>query len=266
MNYILNKRPQWTRSFTDRLEKEDSFCLNGAGNIYLGDREGSAMERSSAVRKKNLKFLCGILGTLVMSGCGVLVQDVSGFEPDDPFTSQSERSGVSREHCVLCGNKGEDLAAQLKTDLGMIHFNTGKIVGIPVMKSDEADSGNETGNYASSYIGRDDPGSRISFSAVDSRGICEASIKLNEDSVFDSDLASNYFCTDCLKAIDEIDGEMKNFMKEEDLVDVALIDLTEFRLYSLNQMQKAYFIWDYYIHIDRNDELLKVLIVNSAIK
>ena len=217
------------------------------------------------MKKKNLKFLCGILGSLVLTGCSLSAHDVPSSDPATSLPTQEGGGGVSKEQCIICG-EGETIASQLGTDLGVIRLHTGEIFGVPVVNNDGAERGNKSGNYSSFYSGNSGQGSPISLSSIEGRGICEIDIDLKEDSVLDFNLAAKYFCKDCLEDIAEIDGELREFMEAEDLVDVALIDLTDRKLYSLNRMQKAYFIEDYYIHIDRNEDGLEILVVDAPLR
>ena len=177
----------------------------------------------------------------------------------------AENHYKNEKECLICNRGAARFGDKMDVDsIGVVNLHTGDIWDIEFYIYDKAGKIiDNSGAITTSYNPGKDAGSSVKLSVTGGRGVCELDISLNENSVLDMDKASEALCDSCMEKIKEMDEDLGELLQPEDRLDVVLYDFKEKAFYSLNKINKMYFIRDYLVHIDYRKEKETVLIVHT---
>ena len=89
-------------------------------------------------------------------------------------------------------------------------------------------------------------------------GISEVSVDYGEDSIFDVKKVQNHLCQECL---DKLVESMEVFCEETQKPkprDLVLVDFQTLELYAIQEHNAGYFIRDYYVEIESEEDGVEV--------
>lgn len=160
--------------------------------------------------------------------------------------TESELKDVSQ--CWMCGNASKSLMKGLrgKDDLGIIWTNDWYVLNMEIKGLDEKRS-------IAAYQGKESRSTSIGEGECvfhterqPNRGISEVTIEYGENSTFYLEAVAGHLCQGCLDkliSVMETNGEA-----------ICLIDFLSMELYSLQDDKREYFIRDYYVRIEGDEE------------
>lgn len=83
-------------------------------------------------------------------------------------------------------------------------------------------------------------------------------IDYGKDSIFDADSVKDDLCQKCLDKLLDVMGRYGSFSEAEQTRDLCLIDFQTMELYALQEHNRSYYIRDYYVWIDIEDNEAEV--------
>ena len=135
-------------------------------------------------------------------------------------------------------------------ELGVICTNHWYVMDMHIRNHDE--DGNLTGpqgNGHMGYTGTGEGGCFFHTEQMSDYGISEVSVDYGEDSIFDVKKVQNHLCQECL---DKLETQKP---KPRDLV---LVDFQTLELYAIQEHNAGYFIRDYYVEIESEEDGVEV--------
>ena len=144
-------------------------------------------------------------------------------------------------------------------DLGVICTNHWYVMDMHIRNHDE--DGNLTGpqgNGHMGYTGTGEGGCFFHTEQMSDYGISEVSVDYGEDSIFDVKKVQNHLCQECL---DKLVESMEIFCEETQKPkprDLVLVDFQTLELYAIQEHNAGYFIRDYYVEIESEEDGVEV--------
>lgn len=190
------------------------------------------------------RYCLGLLLLLIITS-GFVVYACSG-------SIQEEKN-----KCYLCGDGGLMGYYKRFDSIGLLNVNTGQLMDIPIFdyeddgKTLKEERGSST-MYNSSGKGR----STVVISTGGTRRIGNVTILPGDNSNLDETMVDNVLCENCkqllLKKYEDRIGEY--------IPDYVFVDFVERTLHPIDKRYGAYFIRDYYLHFDYEEDRVEVLI------
>ena len=87
-----------------------------------------------------------------------------------------------------------------------------------------------------------------------SRGMANVSISLPEDYRLNEDFLENNLCSNCLSKVAETLEHSYFENEKSDTIPLCVIDFETLELYSMQNHHKAYFVRDYWVELDFDEE------------
>lgn len=210
-----------------------------------------------------LMFLAGLAIGLLLSAMRASMLQMDSQESEQCQITQGLVKSTldNKEECCLCASNSRSLMGmyQGEDDLGIISLNNWYVLDMGVGKAeDETMSGQNSSRITATGEG----GCIFHVDQNHARRISEVRIKYDEENYFDVDKVRGYLCQTCLdKLIDVIDvcGD------SECPVALCMIDFQTQELYSLQEQYVTYYIRDYYVKIESDEEKI-VTAVYAPIK
>lgn len=144
-------------------------------------------------------------------------------------------------------------------DLGGICVNQWYILALGIRSfEDKAEWDRKQNGSRTSRFGTGEGGDFFQVSQDFSRGIVEVTIDYGEDSIFDADSVKDDLCQKCLDKLLDVMGSYGSLSEAEQARDLCLIDFQTMELYALQEHNRSYFICDYYVWIDMEDNEAEV--------
>lgn len=206
--------------------------------------------------KKNILLLL-IAGGIFLTGCSQSFAKVKyDISEEKEIQRPNVQSTVEKDNCCICGNNERSLMPYYRQmdSIGVVCLNTMYITNTDVRTYD--DDGNELiGPYYNSTNSSHGEG-ECGFwtNGMPSRGIGGVKVSYGEKSTPDWDNIKDFLCQDCVdKVVDMYVDEMEWQGENAHFPEVCIVDFQTNELYSLGKAQIGYFVRDYYVHIDHDD-------------
>lgn len=150
--------------------------------------------------------------------------------------------------CYLCGTNKRSL---------MGHYRGIDDLGIRNSK-DKAERDRRQNGSSTSRFGTGEGGDFFQVSQDFSRGLVEVTIDYGEDSIFDADSVKDNLCQKCLDKLLGVMDSYCSLSEAEQARDLCLIDFQTMELYALQEYNRSYYIRDYYVWINMDDNEAEV--------
>lgn len=172
------------------------------------------------------------------------------------------------KRCWLCGSDNRSLMGYFRQfdDIGIISVNNWYVLDFQIRNHDE--EGNLTGaggGSSSTSVGTGEDGCYFRTDRTPDRGLSQIRAEPGENSVFDAKKVKGHLCQNCL---DKLLAVMETYgAVDEPAAPVALclVDFQTLELYPLQEHNLAYYIRDYYIHIEHDEGETEVMAVYAPI-
>ena len=180
---------------------------------------------------------------------------------EDKIPEPAKSKLRNQEECWLCGNSNRSLMGYFRKfdDVGIICVNNWYVLDMKIRNHDE--EGNFIGpqeGSRSAMTGTGEGGCFFSSDQNSDRGISRVTASFGEDSIFDVSKVQRNLCQECLDKLLEV---METYGEESEPAtprDLCLVDFQTLELYPLQKHNIAYFIRDYYICIDTEEDEVQV--------
>lgn len=173
-------------------------------------------------------------------------------------------SKVSSEECCICGNNNRSMMDYYRKSkmIGLVCLNTMSISSLDTRPY--SNDGREVLEENVGYIHTSHGEGECSFaiSGMPSRGILEAKVNYGEQSVVDFEKVKEFLCQKCIdKVIDLYEEEMSRGDSKGRFPEVCLVDFATNQLYTLGQHSLGYWIRDFWVHIDHQEEGSDIMVI-----
>ena len=165
----------------------------------------------------------------------------------------------NKEGCYLCGNAEESLMEYYRKfdTIGIISLNDWYVIDFPLKNYDE--NGNEIKkNTSTSFLSGNTGEIRYSADGTPSRGMANIDVTLPENYRLNTDLLEKHLCPNCLEKITDSLEYRKEAGRNTDAIPLCIVDFKTLEVYSLQKQWKSYFVRDYYIERDYEENSVKV--------
>ena len=207
----------------------------------------------------------------ILIGLGISRLDLTGYlektqeqeyHPVERKVPESVESKLKDpKQCWLCGSDERSMMDYFRKfdDLGVICTNHWYVMDMHIRNHDE--DGNLTGpqgNGHMGYTGTGEGGCFFHTEQMSDYGISEVSVDYGEDSIFDVKKVQNHLCQECL---DKLVESMEVFCEETQKPkprDLVLVDFQTLELYAIQEHNAGYFIRDYYVEIESEEDGVEV--------
>lgn len=162
------------------------------------------------------------------------------------------------EQCYLCGNADESLMNYYRNfdTIGLISLNDWYVIDFPLKNYDE--NGNEIENAASTSLLSGNTG-EISYSSdgTPSRGMASIDVTLPENYKVDTNTLEKHLCQNCLNKVAASLEYRKAASENKEAIPLCIVDFKTLEIYSLQDYWRSYFIRDYYVEMNFDDNIVK---------
>lgn len=160
------------------------------------------------------------------------------------------------DECYLCGNTDESMMDYYKKydTIGIVGLNQWYILDLRLKEYDSEGNMIEKAGNSSDY--GNTHGMDYYVSATPSRGMASATITSTEG-MFDEAVVKHHLCQGCLDkvtktlAADIVEGQ-------EEYFPFCVVDFQTLELYSLQTGENGYFVRDYWVKMEKDNETIEV--------
>lgn len=212
-------------------------------------------------------FLIGILFTVVFRE----IYKEKFYNGLELKHEQSERIEITFDHlesdldditqCYLCGNSNESLMSYYRKfdTVGLISLNDWYVLDFHLKAYDE--NGIEIKeNFPNQFTWGKAKEFSYSSDGIISRGMAWIEVTLPEKYKLNTKFLENHLCPECLKKVAGSLEYWKNENEDKEAVPLSLIDFDTLEVYSLQDYYRSYFIRDYYVEIDFNQNEVEIAV------
>jgi len=168
-------------------------------------------------------------------------------------------SSVEQGECYICGEREDSLMPYYakRDSIGIVHWNQPAVTDSEVRAYD--DDGQEVFGQDGTRMSIDSFGEgygSIWVSGTPDRGYTDIKIHCKKEDEIDLSAASKILCQRCLDQVVEFYTDQKNYGDDSRLATTGycLVDFTTRKLYTLSDPYRGYFIRDYYVTYDIEQE------------
>ena len=158
--------------------------------------------------------------------------------------------------CYLCGNAEESLMSCYRNfdTIGLISLNDWYVIDFPLKKNDE----NEVENATSTSFLSGNTG-KISYSSdgIPSRGMASIDVTLPDNYKVDTNTLEKHLCQNCLNKVASSLEYRKTDGENKEAIPLCIVDFKTLEIYSLQDYWRAYFVRDYYVEMDFDDNIVR---------
>lgn len=159
------------------------------------------------------------------------------------------------EECCLCGNNPRSLMSYYRKfdTIGVVSLNDWYVIDLRLKEYDN--QGNEIkANKGSSLWQTDNENISYNGTSTASRGMADLQISFPEGYKLNEKFLESNLCPSCLSKV--VETLEHSFFKNEKLeaIPLCVIDFETLELYSMQKHHKAYFIRDYWVELDFDEE------------
>lgn len=178
---------------------------------------------------------------------------------DIDVTFDDLRSSLENtSECYLCGNAEESLMRYFRNfdTIGLISLNDWYVIDFPLKNYDE--NGNEVESATSTSFLSGNTG-EISYSSdgTPSRGMASIDVTLPENYEIDTNMLENHLCQNCLSKVAASLEYRKTDGENKEAIPLCIVDFKTLEIYSLQDYWRAYFVRDYYVEMDFDDNIVR---------
>lgn len=207
------------------------------------------------MRKKMITLL--LIVTTFLTGC---------IKAEGKPTAYAEKcvSKVSSEECCICGNNNRSLIDYYRKSemIGLVCLNTMSISSLDTRPY--SNDGREvlSENAGNIHISHGEGECSFAISGMPSRGIFEVEVDYGEQSDVDFEKIKDFLCQKCIdKVIELYEEEMSRGDNKGRFPEVCLVDFATNELYTLGQHSLGYWIRDFWVHIDHQEESSDIMVI-----
>lgn len=163
------------------------------------------------------------------------------------------------KECYLCGNNDRSLMWYYRKfdTIGLISLNDWYVMDFPLKNYDR--KGNEiVGDTSDNTTHGNTGGISYSRQGTISRGMAEIDVTLPQDYELDTGLLQKNPCQECLDKVAESLEYWKWEDEEREAVPLCLVDFETLEIYPMQNKYVAYFIRDYWIEMDFDENKVGV--------
>lgn len=210
----------------------------------------------------------GILGAIVIAllcmGCVHKLNAVT-TKTGNNFQLSDVKSEISQEKCCICGNNERSLMPYYRKSgmLGLVCLNTMEISSLDTrIYSDDGTKiiGDSGLSITSSSHGEEECSFRIN--GMPNHGIFEGKVNYGKKSTPNFEVIKKYLCQNCLdKVLSMYQDEMEWSDSKGRFPEVCIVDFQTNELYTLGKSHTGYWIRDYWIHIDHDDDSSSIMAI-----
>lgn len=204
--------------------------------------------------------------TMVVACCGCGVVRAENHEMNDnEFVLPQVESVIDSEECCICGENERSLMPYYRKSgmIGLVCLNTMEISSLDTRHY--SDDGTQIISGAGLSITTSSHGEdECSFhvSGMPDGGILEGKVYYGEKCEPDFDVIKSFLCQACLDTVLKMyQDEMKWGSDNSRFPEVCLVDFKTNELYTLGKTHVGYWIRDYWVHIDHEDEYSDVMVI-----
>ena len=138
--------------------------------------------------------------------------------------------------------------------IGLISLNDWYVIDFPLKNYDE----NEMESAASTSFLSGNTG-EISYSSDGnpSRGMASIDVTLPENYEIDTNMLENHLCQNCLNKVAASLEYRKTDGENKEAIPLCIVDFKTLEIYSLQDYWRAYFVRDYYVEMDFDDNIVR---------
>lgn len=161
------------------------------------------------------------------------------------------------EECYLCGDSNRSLMGYYRNfdTIGVIGLNEWYVLDLRLKAYDE--QGNESDNLGTMGMSSGvTQGVRFEVNSVVSRGMSSTTVSSEEE--FNSICIQNNLCQECL---DKVTDTLERYCKKgekENYNPFVLVDFKTLETYSLQNQERAFFVRDYWINLEYENEEITI--------
>ena len=209
----------------------------------------------------------GIIGIMVISMlCTGCIQKTATIAEDESRVYLlSVESEISQEECYICGNNEKSLMPYYRKSgmLGLVCLNTMNISTLDSRSySDTGTKIIEDGKINITYSSHGEEECRFQIEGMPRHGIFEGKVTYGEKCSPDFDIIKKNLCQRCLdNVLNMYQYEMSWSGLDGRFPEVCLVDFKTNELYTLGKCHTGYWIRDYWIHIDHDDDSSNIMAI-----
>ena len=178
---------------------------------------------------------------------------------DIDVTFDDLRSALENtSECYLCGNAEESLMNYFRNfeTIGLISLNDWYVIDFPLKNYDE--NGNEVESATSTSFLSGNTG-EISYSSdgTPSRGMASIDVTLPVNYKVDTNTLEKHLCQNCLNKVAASLEYRKSNSERKEAISLCIVDFKTLDIYSLQDYWRSYFVRDYYVEMDFDDNMVK---------
>ena len=165
----------------------------------------------------------------------------------------------NREDCYLCGNAEESLMEYYRKfdTIGIISLNDWYVIDFPLKNYDE--NGKEIqANTSASFLSETTEEIRYSADGTPSHGIASIDVTLPKNYRLNTDMLEKHLCPNCLEKVTDSLEYRKEAGESTDAIPLCIVDFKTLEVYSLQKHWKSYFVRDYYVEVNSEDNSVKI--------
>lgn len=206
-----------------------------------------------------------IVGIILLSGC-TLKKEVRSEEllEVDAEYSMTIESEIEQDSCYICGDNEKSLMGYYRKSgmIGLVCLNTMSISSLDTRPySDDGTEIIDDGNLSFTFTGHGEEECMFHIQGMPSHGILEADISYGENCEPDFDKIKECLCQKCLDHVIEMYDDAKRWDKNNRFPDTCLVDFQTNELYTLGENYAGYWIRDFWVHIDHEEERDSVMVI-----
>ena len=160
--------------------------------------------------------------------------------------------------CYLCGNAEESLMSYFRNfdTIGLISLNDWYVIDFPLKNYDK--NGNEVENATSTSFLSGNTG-EISYSSdgTPSRGMASIDVTLPINYEVDTNMLEKHLCQNCLNKVAASLECRKSNSERKEAIPLCIVDFKTLEIYSLQDYWRSYFVRDYYVEMDFDDNMVR---------
>lgn len=167
---------------------------------------------------------------------------------------------TDKEECFICGSPEMSLMPYYRKfdTLGIISLNDRYVIDLGLKAYDEVGKEITDNNNISIHSTTLD---NIQYFADSnpSRGMADIKITVNEGVHLDTKNLENNLCSDCLSKVTQVlEHSYEKGTEKEKTIPLCMIDFKTLEVYSMQNFYRGYFVRDYWVELDFNDNEIEV--------
>jgi len=173
-------------------------------------------------------------------------------------------SEVLEKDCCICGANNRSLMDYYRKSemIGLVCLNTMSISSLDTRPYSNDGKEILEENAGHIYTSHGEGECSFAVTGMPSRGILEAEVNYGEQSVVDFEKIKEFLCQKCIdKVIDLYEEEMSRGNDKGRFPEVCLVDFATNELYTLGQHSLGYWIRDFWVHIDHQEEGSDIMVI-----